>query len=144
MPFKILVVDDKELALSTAKMVLGQDPEFEVQTATGAAEAIDLIKAGARWGVAAFIFIAVSQVVGYLGVPSFFGSETFLITFHVLTLALFTFYVLEIERQRVQGGAGGSFGSFEVNASMLWTNSFSSSMKRKTESKIEDPKRRKM
>lgn len=45
MPFKILVVDDEELALSTAKLVLEQEPDFEVHTASSATEAVRLVQA---------------------------------------------------------------------------------------------------
>lgn len=44
MAFNILVVDDEELALSTAKVVLEQEPEFVVHTASGASEAIRLVR----------------------------------------------------------------------------------------------------
>lgn len=44
-----------------------------------------------RWGTVLFTMIALSQLVAYLGFQSFFGSQNFLVGFHVLTLAIFIF-----------------------------------------------------
>jgi len=42
---------------------------------------------GRSWGIALFVLIAFSQLVAYLGFPGYFGQQTFLIGFHVVTLA---------------------------------------------------------
>lgn len=44
MGFKILVVDDEDLALSTAKFTLEKEPDFEVHTTSNPDEAIRIIK----------------------------------------------------------------------------------------------------
>ena len=45
---------------------------------------------GTRWGVILFIIIAVSQLVAYSVFQSFFGEQSFLIVFHIVTLAVFS------------------------------------------------------
>ena len=47
-----------------------------------------------KWGIGLFIFIASCQLIAYVGFPSLFFDQTFLIWFHLLTvggyLLLFT------------------------------------------------------
>jgi hypothetical protein len=42
---------------------------------------------GRTWGIATFVLIALSQLVAYLGFPAYFGKQTFLIAFHLVTLS---------------------------------------------------------
>jgi hypothetical protein len=45
---------------------------------------------GKRWGIATLILVAISQLIAYLWYRSFFGDQVFLVTFHILTLTIFT------------------------------------------------------
>lgn len=42
-----------------------------------------------KWGIAAFLLIALSQLIAYLAFQSIFGEQTFLIVFHLATLLAF-------------------------------------------------------
>lgn len=42
------------------------------------------------WGELFFILIAVAQLIAYIGFPSFFGEQGFLIYFHVICLSIYT------------------------------------------------------
>ena len=41
------------------------------------------------WGVGLFLVIAASQLFAYVGFPAYFGNQTFLIWFHLITVGLF-------------------------------------------------------
>ena len=53
------------------------------------------------WGAVAFQVIAVSQLIAYLGFQDSFGDQSFLVGFHVVTLVLYHF--LRIRLNRVEG-----------------------------------------
>ena len=42
------------------------------------------------WGELLFIVIAVAQLIAYIGFPSFFGEQGFLIYFHIICLSIYT------------------------------------------------------
>ena len=44
-----------------------------------------------KWGIALFVLIATSQLVAYIGFKTYFGDQTFLVTFHVITLLFYFF-----------------------------------------------------
>ena len=46
---------------------------------------------GKTWAIALFILIAVAQLIAYVGFRGFFGEQSLLIVFHVVSLVLFAF-----------------------------------------------------
>ncbi len=41
------------------------------------------------WGQGLFVLIAISQLIAYLGLPSFFGPQPLLVVFHTATLLIY-------------------------------------------------------
>lgn len=52
------------------------------------------------WGELLFIFIAVAQLIAYIGFPSFFGEQEFLIYFHLICLSIYTALKILDSRQQ--------------------------------------------
>jgi len=42
---------------------------------------------GKTWGVLIFLMIAILQLIAYVGFRSIFGQQTFLVVFHIVTVA---------------------------------------------------------
>jgi uncharacterized membrane protein len=42
-----------------------------------------------RWGVYCFLILAISQLIAYIGFQHYFGNQSSLIAFHLITIFIF-------------------------------------------------------